>query len=38
MFIKNTVNSDVLTLAVWTLIVTAPIHCKAAIGEQVMEH
>ncbi len=23
--------------AVWTLILTAPIHCRASIGEQVME-
>ncbi len=24
--------------AVWTLILTAPIHCRASIGEQVMKH
>ncbi len=24
--------------AVWTLILTAPIHCRASIGEQVMEY
>ncbi len=23
--------------AVWTLILTAPIHCRGSIGEQVME-
>ncbi len=23
--------------AVWTLILTAPIHCRASIGEQVMQ-
>ncbi len=27
--------SDVLS-AVWTLILTAPIHCRGSIGEQVM--
>ncbi len=26
---------DVLS-AIWTLILTAPIHCRASIGEQVM--
>ncbi len=26
---------DVLS-AVWTLILTAPIHCRASVGEQVM--
>ncbi len=24
--------------AVWTLILTAPIHCRASIGEQVMQY
>ncbi len=23
--------------AVWTLVLTAPIHCRASIGEQVMQ-
>ncbi len=27
----------VMFLDVWTLILTAPIHCRGSIGEQVME-
>ncbi len=27
---------NVMFLAVWTLILTAPIHCRGPIGEQVM--
>ncbi len=27
---------DMFLSAVWTLILTAPIHCKGSIGEQVM--
>ncbi len=34
--IKNSVNYCDVFISVWTLILTAPIHCRASIVEQVM--
>ncbi len=43
LFITNICHVDYLWIilmflsAVWTLILTAPIHCKVSFGEQVMQ-